>query len=221
VEAELLKRLFFLIVVFCCAAAQRQTPERTVTEQVITSAHDPAAQITLPENAKYAGADRWDLYEIADCELHAFVETGPEKNVKTLYWVQFEGYLPSRPELRHTYNSPRHETIGGYDFFVDTWVRANDAEITPGSDREHIENIVRAKGYQMPAGMMYVRLVHLLDESKRKELMIIYGEDIAPTKFSVKDLDEGGQSHDKWAAIENSLIERAKKKIAIEPLARP
>jgi hypothetical protein len=29
--------------------------------------------------------------------------------------------------------------------------------------------------------MMYVRLVHLLDAEKRKELMIIYGEDLAGT----------------------------------------
>jgi hypothetical protein len=29
--------------------------------------------------------------------------------------------------------------------------------------QERIEALVRAKGYRMPAGMMYVRLVHLLD----------------------------------------------------------
>ncbi len=32
--------------------------------------------------------------------------------------------------------------------------------------------------------MKYVRLVHLLDEQRRKELMIIYGEDLAPTGFT-------------------------------------
>ncbi len=58
----------------------------------------------------------------------------------------------------------------------------------PGSDREHIDTMVRNKGYTMPAGMMYVRLVHLLDDQKRKELMIIYGEDLAPTGLTVADL---------------------------------
>ena len=33
---------------------------------------------------------------------------------------------------------------------------------------------------------MYVRLVHLLDKEKRKELMIIYGEDLAPTGFGLQ-----------------------------------
>ena len=36
--------------------------------------------------------------------------------------------------------------------------------------------------------MMDVRLVHLLDAEKRKELMIIYGEDLASTGFTAADL---------------------------------
>jgi hypothetical protein len=90
--------------------------------------------------------------------------------------VQFEKYLPTRPELKHTYDSPRHVNLGGMDFYGDTWVRTEDAETQPGSDVEHIVALIRAKGYR-PDGMMSVRLVHLLDEQKRQELMVIYGED--------------------------------------------
>ncbi len=81
------------------------------------------------------------------------------------------------------------------DFYVDTWVRPNDAEIQPGSDRDHIEALIRAKGHKMPAGMMYVRLVHLLDEQKRKELMIIYAEDVAPTGLTVARTGTRGAKH--------------------------
>ena len=52
-----------------------------------------------------------------------------------------------------------------------------------GSDREHIEALVHAKGDRMPEAMMYVRLVHLLDKEKRKELMIIYGEESRPHRI--------------------------------------
>jgi len=41
--------------------------------------------------------------------------------------------------------------------------------------------MIHNKGFTVPSGMMYVRLVHLLDDQKRKELMIIYGEDLAAT----------------------------------------
>lgn len=68
----------------------------------------------------------------------------------------------------------------------------------------------------MPAGMMYVRLVHLLDKQKRKELMIIYGEDLAPTGFSVADLSQGGKAFDRWPAIEKDLLQHAEKKVTIQ-----
>ena len=44
---------------------------------------------------QYVGADRWVLYGIADCELHAFVEADQRKNVQSLYWVQFEDLTPT------------------------------------------------------------------------------------------------------------------------------
>jgi hypothetical protein len=131
--------------------------------------------------------------------------------------VQFEGYIPSKPDLHHTYDSPRHASIGGLDFYVDTWVRPDNAQTEKGSDREHIEALLRQKGYRMPAGMMYVRLVHLLDQQKRKELMIVYGEDLAPTGFTAADLSEGGKAFAQWPTIDKDLIDRAKQKIAVQP----
>src|SRR5579863_1719951 len=120
-------------------ALYAQTPDRQVSGTAISSAQDPHVRIHLPEAAKYVGADRFVLYGIADCELHAFVEADDRKNVQRLYWIQFEGYLPSKPGLAHTYDSPRHTTIGGLDFFVDTWPRADGEKTNPGSDRERIE----------------------------------------------------------------------------------
>ena len=204
-----------LSVVGCCLAAQVMGPERKVENNQIISERDPKVQIELPKSAHYVGADRWVLYGIADCELHAFVEADKQQKVQRLYWVQFEAYLPTKPELKHQYDSPQHATIGGLDFYVDTWVRANDEKMTPGSDREHIEQLILAKGYKIPAGMMYVRLVHLLDEQKRKELMIIYGEDLRPTGFTVRELQKGGKAYDQWPAVAQGLVDRAEKKIII------
>jgi len=201
--------------------AQTSGPERTVKGNVLSSDHDPRVRIRLPGTVQYVGADRWVLYGIADCELHAFVEGDAQRSVQRLYWVQFEGYVPTRPDLHHTYDSPRHVQIGGLDFYVDTWVRANDAATEHGSDREHIEALIRAKGFKMPAGMMYVRLVHLLDQEKRKELMIIYGEDLASTGYTAGELNEGGRAHDRWSKIDANLITRAKERIQIDETAKP
>jgi hypothetical protein len=200
--------------------AQTPPPERKVADNVITSERDPAVRIELPKAAQYVGADRWVLYSIADCELHGWVEADAQRNVRRLYWVQFEGYLASHPDLHHTYDSPKHATIGGMDFYVDSWVRTKDAKTEAGSDREHIEALVGAKGYRMPEAMMYVRLVHLLDKEKRKELMIIYGEDLALTGFSAIELSEGGKDYDRWAGIADGLLGRAERDVGIE-FAKP
>jgi hypothetical protein len=98
----------------------------------------------------------------------------------------------------------------------DTWVRSKDEQTQQGSDRQHIEELIRSKGFHIPAAMMYVRLVHLLDERKRKELMIIYGEDLNPTGLSAADLSQGGKAFGQWPAIEKGLLGRAEKKIAIQ-----
>ena len=214
----MLRPAVVMLSVLCATLiAQTALPERKVTGNVVTSEHDPAVRIELPKAVQYVGADRWVLYDIADCELHAFVEADAQKKVQRLYWVQFEGYLASRPDLHHTYDSPKHATIGGLDFYVDTWVRAKDAPSESGSDREHIEALVRAKGYRMPDAMMYVRLVHLLDKEKRKELMIIYGEDLSPTKFTAAELSEGGKAHDRWPGIADDLLKNGETRITVEP----
>jgi hypothetical protein len=196
--------------------AQAAHPERTVVGNVITSQRDPAVRIALPQAVQYVGADRWVLYGVADCELHTFVEADSQKNVQRLYWVQFEAYVPSRPELQHTYDSPKHAVLGGMDFYVDTWTREKNAPTRSGSDREHVEALVRAKAYRMPENMMYLRLVHLLDPEKRKELMIIYSEDLASTGFTAADLSDGGKAHEHWPTLADALLERAEKRIALK-----
>src|SRR5262245_25581038 len=123
-------------VVLSCGflALSIERPERKVEGNTILSERDPQVVLRLPKPAQYLGADRWELYGVADCELHVFVEADAEKNVQRLYWVQFEGYLPTKPDMKHAYDSPKHTKIGGLDFYVDTWVRPKDAETRSGSD---------------------------------------------------------------------------------------
>jgi hypothetical protein len=123
----------------------------------------------------YVGADRWILYGISDCEVHLFVEADAKNNVQRMYWIQFEGYLPSKPDLHHVYDSPQHTSIGGLDFYVDE-VSIGARENDPSSDVGHVKALLRRSGYGNSAGMRYLRLVNLLDADKRNELMIIYGD---------------------------------------------
>ena len=66
----------------------------------------------------------------------------------------------------------------------------------------------------MPSGMMTVRLVRLLDDPKgtgygRQEIMLVYGEDVAPTGLSFDDLTTDGKPNARWAKLERPLTNRA------------
>jgi hypothetical protein len=204
-----------VVVAWLWVPARAEQPERTVDNNAVTSLRDPKVQIRLPASAKYCGADRWTLFDIADCELHAFVDPDEDKNVRRLYWIQFEQYLASKPDLHHEYKSPRHARIGGEDFYVDTDAGSLETKPKAGSDGEHIRAMIAARGYKFPREFMSVRFVHLLDAAKRKELMIIYAEDLSATGFSAADLREGGRVHNAWPNLEEELIERARKAIEV------
>lgn len=199
-------------------------PQRLVSGNVVTSHSEPAVRITLPKRAAYVGTDRWVLFGIANCQLFAFVDADPQKHVKRLYWVQFEGYIPSMPKLHHTYDSKDHATMGGMDFYVDTWTGkgapskpdtkplaafieskgyAVPAGINSGSDEQHIYALIASKDYVLPPTLSSVRFVHTLDEA-RKELMIIYSEQFASARKPTEK-------------EKRALVQRAESALIIEP----
>ena len=197
------------IALLAAGASAQPAPERKVEGTLLVSARQPHVNINVPAGLAYVGATRFVLYGNADCEIHLFVESGADGMVKRLVWVQFEGYLPEKPEARYGYNSPRHATLGGLDFFLDLYPRAMGDAVRAGSDREHVEAMLAAHGARLAAGMMYVRLVHLLDEQKRRELMIIYGEPLPDQSIAPADLMPGGSHASEWPALSDPLAARA------------
>ncbi len=195
-------------------------PPRTVAHGTVVSRGDPAVTIAMPKQVHYVGTDRFLLRnrlwgDFDDCQLFAFVDAGKGGMLRKLYWVQFEAYLPNHPNLRHTYDSPRRDLIGGLKFYVDSWVEGRAAPNT-GSDEAHFYDLLAARGYKRTP-MMFVRLVHLTDATKRKELMIIYGEPLPPA-YTAAQLRQGGRYEAKWQEIKQGLIARVERSVVISPL---
>lgn len=200
-------------------AAHSAQPARTVRSNTVISRRDPAVKITLPASAHYVGSDRFVLSDrtlgkFDDCELYSFVDSDSRKHIRRFYWIQFEAYLPSRPQLHHTYDSPQHATIGGLDFYVDARVSPAVNPQEPGSDGAHFYSLLASHGYRR-GDFMYVRLVHLTDATKRKELMIIYAEDVAGTGYTAAQLQKGGSEYPEWTSIANGLIRRAERSVTL------
>ena len=215
-----MRRLSFGIAALACSIPTLGTAtERTISGRMVHSLRDPEVQIRLPDDVNYIGADRFVLTKpkLGDfdvCELHVFVDADKSGSLRKLYWVQFEHLLPKYPKLHYTYDSPRHATIGGMDFYVDIEVSDGIEKPRPGSDGEHFYNLLAARGYKR-APMMFVRLVNLIDAGKRKELMIIAGKDL-PAGLTAASVKKGGSAYAQWPAIEQSLIEWAVSSIVIK-----
>ena len=198
------------LAVALSSSASAQLPERVVTGNTLRSERDPSIVLELREPATYVGADRWVLYGVADCEIHVFVEAGPDRKVSRLYWIQFEGYLPGVSAAYNGYTSPTRASIGGREFIVDGFLfRPGTPYSRPDSDRERVIKLLASKGYVLPEAMMMRRMVHLPTADRRKELMIIYAEDLAPAGYAAADLAAGGKSESERPRLEQELLDRA------------
>jgi hypothetical protein len=195
--------------------ASRQA--RGVKDQVLTSQEMPAVRIEFDKGFKYAGGHSFILYDVAHAEQHFFVDADKAGRVKRMYWVQFEGYLPSNT---HTYRYKVNKTakIGGLEFIADAYARnikGNPGR--PDSDGARARAFLEGKGYRLASDdVLSQRLVHLVDEAKRNELMIIYMEDLSEMRLTAADLAEGGRAAARWDEISNGLLERAVKGMKVQ-----
>ncbi len=204
--------LALVAVVAFAAPTEAPRPERVVDGTTVISARHPRMNVSVPAAAHYVGAERWNLYDVADCEIHVFVEANRRRVVQRFYWVQFEGYLPHLPYNHYDYAKDALRRIQGLDFHVRARFGPTAETPRPDSDFERVRNLILESGYTLPPHMMNVRLVHLLD-GNRKELMVIYSEDLAPTGYTSEDLRDGDKPAAAWGAVEKVLIERASRRI--------
>lgn len=186
------------------------SPSRTVSGQTLTSTALPAVRLEFDKEFKYAGGHSFVLYDVANAEQHFFVDADKDGLIRRMYWIQFEGYLPNKP---HSYDYKVKSTvnIGGLDFIADAYAR--NIKLNPGrpdSDGSRARAFLASKGLKLGSDeVMSQRLVHLIDEAKRNELMIIYLEDLAPMKLTAADLAPDGKSASEWEEISRALLERA------------
>jgi len=201
---------------FAAAASSSQQQTRSVKGQVLNSTAVPALHLRFNKDFKYVGSQDFILYDVARAEQHFFVDADKQGRIRRMYWVQFEGYLPSNTR---TYRYKINQTInmGGLDFIADAYAR--NIKANPGradSDGSRARAFLEKQGYRMISDeVMFQRLVHLADAAKRNELMVIYQEDLSGMRLTAADLVTGGSAATRWEAVSKGLLERAMKGIEV------
>lgn len=182
---------------------------RSVSANELTSERDPAVVMRFDPAYQYVGGQKFVLYGVADAEQHFFVETDQAGKLQRVFWIQFEGFLADN-SYRYDYDdSPRRLTIGELEFYVDTApVVADPSKRRRGSDGSLARQFLADKGYSLPQEYAYARLVHLTDESRRKELMIIFVDDLGAAGTSAADLAAGGSDAGRWPAVAQATLDR-------------
>lgn len=190
--------------------------ERRFAGDALVSETDPTVTLRVAAPYRYLGGQKFLLYGVADAEQHFFVEPGPDGELLSLYWIQFEGYRPDN-EYRYDYeDSPSRMRLDGFEFYVDTAVVESDpSRRRRGSDGSLARAFLADSGYGLPADYVYVRLVHLTDATRRKELMIIFLEDLTPTGMTAADLGADGEQESLWPGVEERTLEKIRRTLEL------
>jgi hypothetical protein len=188
-------------------------PQRTVSGHTLTSTAGPRVQIRFDDAFTYAGVKTFLLYGVAAAEQHLFVDADAGRRVRRLYWVQFERYLPDN-DHQYDYDDGETVQVGGLPFVSHSAPRRVD-EPRPHSDGAYARELLAGAGYVLPVEILWQRLVHLTDESRREELMIIYTEDLSPAGLTAADLEPGGRAASRWPATKQALLQRAQAGLTI------
>ena len=184
---------------------------RSVSGNVLSSPADPAVRMTFGEEYTYIGGQKFELYGTADVEQHFFVEEYPDGTLKSFFWLQFEGFLPDNDYTYDYTDSPLRSQIGDLDFFADAEVGESSWTWrlgSSGTDGYLVREFLSDKGYSYPDEFAYARLVHIPDAASRKELLIIFIDDLEPTGWTAEEVREGGEHEDKWSEVEAAHLER-------------
>ncbi len=190
---------------------------RTISGNDLFSDRDPAVILRFGPTFHHIGGQKFILYGVADTEQHFFVETTPDDKLKSVYWVQYEAYLPDNSYSYNYDDSPLRLTLGDYEFFTDTDPVAFDPDRkrARGTDGAMARQLLASKGYVFPNNFAYARLVYLTDESRRKELMIIFIDDLESLGFSAAELQEGGAEASRWPEVERAHLDRIKNTLTV------
>jgi hypothetical protein len=152
---------------------------REVDGGTLTSTAGPAATFVFGKPFRYAGGQIIDVLKVAGAEQHFFVDAAPDSSIRRFYWLQFEAYYPDNT---HTYDfsgiPQKPVPVGRLSFMGDVRVKANyfTMDDRPGSDSKAAADFLRARGFKLDGTFVTLRLFHLPDATRRRELMIIYGE---------------------------------------------
>ena len=197
-------------------AAIAQPAPYTVTKGRIESAMQPQIRLDIDTALTHVGSQRWILYNVAQAEQHLFAQRAAD-GVKRFLWVQFEEYIPSS-NGKYDYSKSAPISAFGRELRVDKrlW-QVPTTETRPESDGAYARKMLREHGITLPSHMLYERFIYLPDSTGRRELMVIYAEDVRSVGAEASTLEGSPEAAARLATLLAEHERRALKSFSIGP----
>ncbi len=186
---------------------------RYVKGNTVFSDSEPEIAIQVDDAFAYAGRQSFILFSNSNVTQFYFVKDKGKK-VNALITIQFEGYLP---EINQVYNYKIKDSVmlDGAGYLYSTVYNQPPKVLndTIQSDVWHRFSFLNARGYGLPDEVIGYRFVKLIDETKRKEMLIIYNEDVKNTGRTSEELEKDQEKLDR---VLSKLLQRALKSFTIK-----
>jgi hypothetical protein len=192
-----LRPMAFLLLLSSSRLFAQAAPLRGIDHDTLVSKADPAASFVFARPFRYAGAQTIDILKIAGAEQYFFIDAAADSSIRRFYWLQFEHFYPDNTDTYNYSGIEQHPVqVGRLAFMGDIRVSPDyfTMDQRPGSDSKAAEDFLRARGFKLDGTFATLRLFHLPDATKRRELMIIYGE-VLPAAASEKQATSDITAH--------------------------
>ncbi len=189
--------LSLLLLLPLSTIAAQDSLLRQVSKGTLTSPSDPAASFAIDAAFHYVGGQTIDILGVAGAEQYFFVDAASDHSIRRFVWIQFEHYYPSNTATYDYSGMELHPVqLGPMSFVGDIRTIPNyfTDDNRAGSDSKATETFLAAHGLGLQGTFVALRLFHLPDSTKRRELMIIYGE-VLPDRAAAEQVRSAITAH--------------------------
>ena len=182
---------------------------RTVEQNIFVSTHMPALSMKVDNVFTYAGSLQFVLSQTVQVEQFLFVDAS-EGKVKRLFEVQIEGHLPGN-DLKYEYPIADVTALGSHEYACDAAFQdlRSMIEASPDSDFARADGFLVDEGYSMADYVIRVRLVRVIGETRRNEILFLYFEDASYSGMNPVDFSYVTQPLENESSAVQQLLARA------------
>lgn len=172
----------------------------------------------MPEDARYIGSTRFDLKDVADAEIHLFVESDASGEFERAYWIQFESYLPTLPDATYDFmdDGMPLARLGEMELYYRARFGSADDAPTPDTEAFRVYRMIDDAGYTLPSETYSAQFHQVVSEDNRSEILVIVIGDLADVELSFDQLVAGGRDGRPLQLLSERVLPIAQNTVSID-----